>query len=339
MTYSYDPIEINGTNTAANNVGDYVLVLYNADSTDSTALMNYYRLNRPGMANATYLGLSATNGGYLIVNGTGVAIPAMAAAGFDPGVSSLPETGGVGSAFSTSYASEAICDAIAGYVNQWVRSSQLPIRYIVGLCGLPSRVGYYANDGGASVSYMIYSELLAGTGKAGYTGGTDRFSVAEYGAPLISWLDCGSYDATYAYINKEIVTAYAGGLESDGITISGSAAGVGGTTYYLDDTTVYSGDYFDDYYSALVAQLEAQGVLPEDISDYIVHHSKADNSLIATFDGSNGLRMLGLSHCKLARLVQLASQWKGDNHDHHNLPNWHGELPRWLVDWDVGREL
>jgi hypothetical protein len=52
--------------------------------------------------------------------------------------------------------------------------------------------------------------------------------VAEYGALLIAWLDCGSYDATYACINKEIAAADAGGLEGDGITISGTATCIAG---------------------------------------------------------------------------------------------------------------
>ncbi len=57
-TKVYSPIAI-----TSENVGDYVLVVYNADSTDSTAVMNYYKANRPGMANASYLGL--TVGSYL----------------------------------------------------------------------------------------------------------------------------------------------------------------------------------------------------------------------------------------------------------------------------------
>jgi len=255
------------------NVGDYVLVLYNADSTDSTNLATYYKNNRPGMENATYLGLTAGDEG---TEGT----IAWIYNHNNPNLHlfTIPDTAG------TSAASQAICEAIADYVATWVEEaeqndSSLSFRYVVGLCGLPSR---YVCDRTLynipSVSYMIYSELLVYSGKSGYTNGMDRFSVAEYGAPLIAWLDCGSYDATKAYINKEKVAAAAGGLQDDGITISGSKAGVGGTTYYLDDTTNYfARDYFDtpdsgNYYSALVAE----GVSPDDI----VHDSKADNLLI-----------------------------------------------------------
>ena len=86
------------------------------------------------------------------------------------------------------------------------------------------------------------------------------------GAPLVAWLDCGSYEATKAYIDKEIVAAAAGGLCSDGITISGSAAGVGGSTWVLDDTA--HGGYvspghgaFDSY----VPMLTGEGVSPGNI--------------------------------------------------------------------------
>jgi autotransporter-associated beta strand protein len=244
------------TFVASNNL----LVLYNADSQDSTDLMNYYKANRPGVANATYLGISAAT---------------LSSLGYDlGGVTSLPDTAG------TSYASVPICNAIVDYVTSWIEQTEqnsptTHFRYIVGLCGLPSREGYTVYGGGPSVSYMIYSQLLAGTGKSDYGGGADRFSIAEYGAPLVAWLDCGSYAATDAYINKEILAANAGGLEADGITISGNAAGIGGTTYYLDDTnTLYNTDYFDDTLSDLVND----GVSPDDI----VHHPAADNSLIAT---------------------------------------------------------
>ena len=71
-----------------------------------------------------------------------------------------------------------------------------------------------------------------------YEAGTDRFSIAECGAPLVAWLDSGSYEATTAYINKEIVAADSDGLTSDGITISGSDANVGGSRWILDDTNI-----------------------------------------------------------------------------------------------------
>jgi hypothetical protein len=237
VRYDPDPID----------PSENVLVVYNADSTNSTALAAYYQANRPGMANANYLRITGIN--------------------------------------DATYASASQCASLVSQVIAWTQAnSSKPIRYIIGLRGLPSRddIPLAFGVGGNSVSYMIYSELLAASGKTGYIGGMSRFSVAEYGAPLVAWLDCGSYASTYAYINKEIVVAAAGGLQSDGITISGSAAGVGGSTYYLDDTTNTAGvleDYFDtsasgNYYSALVDA----GVSADDI----VHHSNAEGSPIAT---------------------------------------------------------
>ena len=80
---------------------------------------------------------------------------------------------------------------------------------------------------GPSVSDMTYQDCVALTNGTAYAG-TDQFSVAEYA--LVAWLDCGSYANTYAYIQKEIATANAGGLESNGsITISGKLANVNGS--------------------------------------------------------------------------------------------------------------
>jgi autotransporter-associated beta strand protein len=235
----YIPDTINGTDTSENNVGNYVLVLYNADSTggdinnviSSTALMQYYQTYRPGMENANYLGI------------TGV-----------------PDTG-------YSYASGTECQSLVSQVMTWLQAHNsfgqdqsepvTPIRYIVGLCGLPSRVGSAVDSAGASVSDVIYQAALAVTHGPGYEGGTDRFSLAEYGTPLIAWLDCGSYEATRAYINKEVVTALAaGGLETDGITISASSANIGGNEWLLDDVhhdqqTDGDPDYFPDFYQTL----------------------------------------------------------------------------------------
>ncbi|MGA7698193.1 MAG: hypothetical protein WCB27_01180, partial [Thermoguttaceae bacterium] len=248
-TYAFDPSKS-------------VLVLYNYDSADSTALAQYYQANRPGMGNAIYIPISAA---------------ALIAAGYtNIGVTSeqgLPDTAG------TSCASDAICNAIASYVIQemqdlnWLGADQSqpvdPIRYIVGLCGLPSR-----DVDGDSVSYMIYQDALNISHGTGYQNGADRFSLAEYGAPLVAWLDCGSYAATNAYIDKEVAAADANGLESDGITISGNAAGVGGNTWVLDDTcygadgngSTYANDgdaatFFDSFMPTLTPDLPAGSVV------------------------------------------------------------------------------
>ncbi len=237
---SYNPDTINGTvnsddtPTLANNVGQYILVLYNAgstggdvnDVTSSTALKEYYQTYRPGMEYASYLPIYG-------VPDTGYNLPAS-------GVDASAQTG------------PDCCEPFLQQVADWVQTHpDNTIRYVVGLCGLPSRswsdTPLYVpgsttpntDTDSYSVPFMISEILRTDQTKPfdpyTYEGGTDRFSVAEYGAPLVAWLDCGSYQATTAYIHKEIVAAAAGGIQS-GITISGSKANVGGTTWVLDDT-------------------------------------------------------------------------------------------------------
>jgi hypothetical protein len=231
----YVPETINGTDTPDNNVGSYVLVLYNADSTggdvdnviSSTALKKYYKTYRPGMEHATYLRISAA---------------LLELAGYDiDGITSLPDTAG------SSAANDKVCEAIAQYVSNYVENYLPSTRYIVGLCGLPSGDGA-RYSGVASVPYRICSLIGTYRNKPDYDG-KDPFSVAEYGAPLVAWLDCGSYDATKAYIDKEHTAAYQigpgghQGLQADGITISGTAAGVNGTNWTIDD--VHTSDRTD----------------------------------------------------------------------------------------------
>ena len=136
-----------------------VLVLYNDDgnpltTSPSEALKNYYQEYRPGMENANYLGITG-----------------------------IPDTGD-----AYSFASGADCQSLVSQVMAWLQEYNslgqdpfepvTPIRYIVGLCGLPSRVGSAVDSSGASVSDMIYQAALAITHGPGYDG-TDRLSLAE----------------------------------------------------------------------------------------------------------------------------------------------------------------
>ena len=154
-SYVPDPI------TSAN-VANYVLVLYNADSTAASDLKDYYGgfgaylgQGRPGMHNATYLPISAA---ILEAAGYNLQLPI--------GVTTLPDTGGSSGALSTSYASQAICSAIEGYVESYIETHS-QIRYVLGLCGLPSRVGASVDNGGASVLYTIYNDVVTYTEGAG----------------------------------------------------------------------------------------------------------------------------------------------------------------------------
>ncbi len=135
---------------------------------------------------------------------------------------------------------QALYESIAQYVVTAVQydwDHSIPIRYVVGLYGLPfSDSRKHLGDGTGpadhpSVPAMINAMSTAGGLAGAYAAGqaADRFTVAEYGGPLVAWLDMGSYDATIAYIDKEKAAACAGGLLADGVTISGAAAGVGGS--------------------------------------------------------------------------------------------------------------
>ena len=224
------------------NVGNYVLVLYNEDSTggdvsnviSSTALKAYYKANRPGMGGAAYLGITAAK---------------LQDAGYDIGDVNILASIGVNGTASWSAATPAICQAIAQYVSNYVENYLPSTRYIVGLSGLPSGDGA-RYSGNASVPYQIYSTITADRGKRDYDG-QHPFSVAEYGGPLVAWLDCGSYEATKAYIDKEATAAGTTGsgghtgLLDDQITISGTAAGVNGTNWIMDD--VNEGGWLNDY--------------------------------------------------------------------------------------------
>jgi hypothetical protein len=198
-------------------------------------------------------------------------------------------------------------------VAYWVQTHpDNTIRYVVGLCGLPSRSWsdaplydptstspnppYDSNSVSFMISEMLRTDHTKPFDATTFEGGTDRFSVAEYGAPLVAWLDCGSYEATKAYINKEIVAAANRGLQSDGITISGTAAGVGGSKWILDDTNVINTlpgleDYFDSHESSMSP---SGNPLPDEPDNYydalidagvsaseIIHHSQSDDSLIS----------------------------------------------------------
>ncbi len=120
-----------------------------------------------------------------------------------------------------------------------VAHPSLPIRYIVMMYGIPTSNN--VNYNGFNVPYHIaqMTGTINGRSGPGYSGTTssDPYSVAEYGAALVSSLDCGDFDATNAYIGKlAAAAAVPGALASDNATISGTASGYGGTNWVLDDT-------------------------------------------------------------------------------------------------------
>lgn len=192
-----------------------LLVVYNGDSQDSIDLAEYYVEHRFGVG-------SLGEDNLLSVTGEALGI----------GANALANIGARGAALWSAAAPD-ICSAIAQFVSTYVENSPLPIRYVIGLCGLPSGTGVGTSTS-KSVPSQIYCDIADYRGKSSYDG-LHQFSLAEYSVPLIAWLDCGSYDNTYAFIDKEIAVANAGGLLADGVTISGAAAGVNGSTWIVDD--------------------------------------------------------------------------------------------------------
>lgn len=210
----------------------HLLVLYNADSSDSIDLKDYYLAQRPGLSSANTLGITG-----------------------------LPDT--------TSTTDQVKLNSFLDAVYAWLVANEAtkPIRYIVVLRGLPSR-RYVSGTNYESVGYRLY-RLLADKGYRPGTGTLYRHSEQEYNRVaftkttcLPTWIDCGSYPATYAYIDK-VVAAAAEGLQPDGLTISGGTSG--GDQWYLDDCNRY---YFlhGPFFNTFEAKILEEGVSADDIT-------------------------------------------------------------------------
>ena len=204
----------------------HILIIYNADSSDSMALKNYYIANRPGMATANVLG-----------------------------VTGIPDT--------TSTTVAATITSLMDQIYNWLvaNEAEKPIRYAVVMRGIPSRqstMGALVTD----LYWLLYDRGYR-TGTS-YNAASDRFTRYEYPGTtcLPAWLDCGSYPASLAYIDKLKAVADAGGLQADGVTIRGTP--VQGDQWYLDEKrslTTYPSILADD-----AAQLLTEGIAAEDIT-------------------------------------------------------------------------
>ena len=262
------------------NISQYVLVIYNADSIDGTAMMNYYKANRPGIVNATYLGLTAGD-----ENAEGSIAWLYHQSNPTLHLTAIPDS-------RTS--NQAVCNSIAQYVINWLQAARnravnpMPIRYVVGIYGLPFSDGssHFGDNINSfpSVAAMIQAMSINVNSMStfSYSRGEDRFSIAEYGGPLVAWMDMGSYEATVKYIDKEKAAADAGGLQVDGVTISGTDAGVSGSKYIFDDSSALYPNRFASFAAALAAELEANGVPPDQIQNYIIYRAKEQYSPIRT---------------------------------------------------------
>jgi hypothetical protein len=199
----------------------HLLVVYNADVADSVTLKNYYLAHRPGVSAANVLGLAG-----------------------------LPDT--------TSTTSANVTSLILDPIYTWLVANEAakPIRHIVFMRGVPSRQGAVGSVG--MEVYSLLSDRGYRTG-SGYQAGSSRFCRAVYQGVtcLPSWVDMGSYAASTAYIDK--LAAASSGLNADGVTISGDAAGVGGEEYVLDDKRT-SGYLYCPVFADDNAALPSEGV-------------------------------------------------------------------------------
>jgi autotransporter-associated beta strand protein len=251
----------------------HLLVIYNAQSQDSCSIKDYYLTHRPGVSDANYLGLTA---GDYQTQGT---IAHIYYAKTSSIITQLP---------NGRTANQSLCESIAQYVINWVQEAKtrdvdpLPIRYVLGLYGLPFSDGSRGNRN-PSVPAMIHALVTENSfiPESYCTPNDTRFSIAEYNGPLLAWLDCGSYNATIAFIDKEEVVADAGGLLIDGVTICGAAAGVNGSKWIMDDTSNMGyGSFFDDdgVSTSYIPSLLAEGVS----AGNIVYQPNASGPVIST---------------------------------------------------------
>ncbi|MFZ5829469.1 MAG: Ig-like domain-containing protein, partial [Planctomycetota bacterium] len=214
---------------------DHVLVIFNADNADSVEIKNYYLANRPGMSGAQTLGITGC--------------PA------------------------TEYVEDGLFDStVRAQVASYLGADSI-IRYIVVCRGIPTRLTedggdrYYFNGEVCSAAYRLaycLHDLGVRTG-SDYTDATARMSVGQYQrmAGLVTHLDMGSKAATLAYIDKlAAMGAEDGALDADGVTISASAASLGGSRWVLDGEATYGGGMVSDRNAALLAE----GVSSEDIT-------------------------------------------------------------------------
>ena len=197
------PPVINSMSAAAS-----LLVVYNAASSDSKNLKDFYLSQRPGISDANVLAVNVPNPGEFIS---------------DVNYTNLIETP----------------------VKNWFNANPSKnIHSIVLMYGLPSRrvdpanISWPCVPSNYSVAYSLSTAITKPGSEYSYFGvngnfqGFDR-SKFEGTTALVTWMDMGSYDATVAYIQK-LKGMYSSMSKPDNV-ISASNAGKGGSTYFLDE--------------------------------------------------------------------------------------------------------
>ena len=184
-----------------------VLVVYNSNSTESMHVRDYYLANRPGFANVNTLAVSTDD------------------------VEVVDQKQFLGNI------RQPIVDWITSHPSE-------PTYYIVLLRGIPDRT--YTGTG-ASVDYQISTALsnLGIRSGATYGGGTGiAYTPSKYPGTtaLVTHLNMGSLEATFAYIDK--LKAMHKVMQTPNVIISGKASGRSGDQYCLDGSSAFSGFEF-----------------------------------------------------------------------------------------------
>ena len=202
VTFVADPI----------NVSDHILILWNSNEADSTTAKNYYLANRPEFG--TYSGGNTPNT---------LDCPCTTTGGFE-------------------FITEANFNSqIRTHVIDFLTDNPTkPIRYIVLMYGMPSRI---SNSTKYSSQYRLYLSLQDTGARTGdhYQNAGEEYSLGGYQGTscLVTSLNMNTLADTQAYIDK-LKTIY-DGMGSSTLIISAEENGQGGDSYHLDDTSrIYS---------------------------------------------------------------------------------------------------
>lgn len=189
------PFSITTYSGLAANVSQHFLVIYNTNSNDSINLKNYYTGKRPLFSGVNTLGIACPSGQEV--------------------VSYFNFTGTI---------RQPIINYLTGV------SGTKPIRYVIMMCDIPTRV---SDTNSASVSYQLlnaYSQLGIRNGIS-YNNQNGHFSLGQYqqNTFLCSYINFGTYKDSTSYIDK----ICAG---QTGLYLTGNGLNSG---YYIEDAGGY----------------------------------------------------------------------------------------------------
>ncbi len=282
-----------------------LLIVYNEKLEESKDVKDYYVNNRPGFRNANVLSISYPP--------IGCSAPCR-----DPNGEELEGA----SVFQT-----AIREPITDWLNLNANKGK-DIRYIVLLQGIPTRYVYQKETGGSAIVSLSrglsrkvndacnrYEYLPAiGVNLPGLSAepgcstpskeSTGFFTKEAFPGTLalVTVLDMGSVRDTKAYIDK-LKNMY-GNMANPSLRISATDAGVGGTTYYLEDYSARGQEHYEDvvYRKKALEDIKSSAqiiYIPNDGS--ISSRSQVDNVLGFVTWGAHGGR--GKSYATDGQLI------------------------------------